>query len=90
MERSAPSLPEEFVSLLTDHFPLDRARLVPDATFESLEMDSLALMEMVTIAEEDLGFELPDEAMDLTPATTLGEAVRALNLAPARHAARAS
>ncbi|GGS89075.1 phosphopantetheine-binding protein [Streptomyces chromofuscus] len=72
-------LPERLVELITHHLEVrvDRDRLTPDVTFASIGMDSLSLMELVVAAEEEFGIVLPDEALDLSPASTLGDAARA-------------
>ncbi|MEV4923775.1 phosphopantetheine-binding protein [Streptomyces roseoverticillatus] len=73
-----PALSANFVSLLTDHLriPVPADQLSPTATLESLDIDSLALMELVVTAEEVFGVVLPDGALDLSPSATLGEAAR--------------
>ncbi|MDX3763858.1 phosphopantetheine-binding protein [Streptomyces sp. AK02-04a] len=39
-------------------------------------MDSLSLMELVVAAEEELGIVLPEDAVELSPIATLGEAAQ--------------
>ncbi|GAA0454683.1 acyl carrier protein [Streptomyces stramineus] len=72
------ALPDHLVLLLTEHFEVTPERLTPSTTFEELDMDSLALMELVVAAEERLGLVLPQQALDLAPSATLGEAARVL------------
>ncbi|MET7359032.1 phosphopantetheine-binding protein [Streptomyces sp. NPDC005562] len=78
-----PELPEELVALLTGHLDVkvEADQLSPATTFESLDMDSLSLMEMVIAAEEEFGIVLPENALDLRPASTLGEAAQAFERA---------
>ncbi|MEV5507867.1 acyl carrier protein [Streptomyces orinoci] len=78
------ALPEPLLALLTERLPAEAApgSLTPSATFESLGMDSLALMELVVAAEERFGIVLPEEALDLAPSATLADA--ALAFADAR------
>ncbi|MEU1028296.1 phosphopantetheine-binding protein [Streptomyces mirabilis] len=73
------SLPEELVALLTGHLNVkaDVDELSDRTTFESLGLDSLSLMELVVAAEEEYGIVLPENALDLRPSSTLGEAARA-------------
>ncbi|MGW2227153.1 acyl carrier protein [Streptomyces formicae] len=73
------ALPEELVALLTGHFnvTVDAGELSGRTTFESLDLDSLSLMELVVAAEEEYGIVLPENALDLRPSSTLGEAARA-------------
>ncbi|MET9955060.1 phosphopantetheine-binding protein [Streptomyces sp. NPDC006339] len=87
MTQSVPdTLPEQLVTLLTEHLDVkvDPGDLTPSTTFESLDVDSLALMELVVAAEEEFGTILPEETLDLSPASTLAEAARAFD--EARHA----
>ncbi|WP_306319998.1 MULTISPECIES: acyl carrier protein [unclassified Streptomyces] len=73
------TLPEPFVALLSEQLgsEAESHELTPHATFESLGMDSLALMEMVVAAEERFGIVPSEEAMDLSPSATLSDAARA-------------
>ncbi|MER8041249.1 acyl carrier protein [Streptomyces sp. NPDC094032] len=73
------ALPEELVALLTGHLKVtaDAGELSGGTTFDSLGMDSLSLMEMVVAAEEEFGIVLPEDALDLRPSSTLGEAALA-------------
>lgn len=80
------ALPEQLLALLTQHLEIDAGPedLTPTTTFESLDVDSLALMELVVAAEEEFGIVLPEDTLDLSPASTLADAARAF--AAARHA----
>ncbi|WP_030559870.1 acyl carrier protein [Streptomyces aureocirculatus] len=71
-----PELSEELVALLTGHLNVKAGpdELSPATTFESLGLDSLSLMELVLAAEEEFGIVLPETALDLRLASTLGEA----------------
>lgn len=73
------ALPEELVALLTGHLNVkaDAGEFSGRTTFESLGLDSLSLMEFVVAAEEEYGIVLPENALDLRPSSTLGEAARA-------------
>ncbi|MFE3517555.1 acyl carrier protein [Streptomyces sp. NPDC059166] len=64
--------------LLSEHFEIDPGQVRPDATFEELELDSLAVLELVVVIEERTGLELPEEDIKLGPASTLSEAGRLL------------
>ncbi|MBG0854192.1 acyl carrier protein [Streptomyces spinoverrucosus] len=74
-------LPEPLVALIAHHLevPVSPSRLTADATFESLGMDSPAMLELVVAVEEEFGVRLPDEALDLSPASTLGDAFLAFH-----------
>ncbi|MEV5342113.1 acyl carrier protein [Streptomyces sp. NPDC052676] len=76
----ATALPAPLVDLLTGHFDAPREQLTGTTTFSDLGMDSLALMELVVVAEEQLGVVLSESAMDLDPGSTLDEAARVLAL----------
>lgn len=77
------ALPEQFVELLTRHLEVsvDPAELSSEATFESLGLDSLALMELVVAAEQEFGIVLPEDVLDLGPGATLGEVAGAFRRA---------
>ncbi|MEV7027474.1 acyl carrier protein [Kitasatospora sp. NPDC093558] len=72
------ALPEKFIALLTEHLriPVPAEGISADATLESLDIDSLALMEIVVAAEEVFGIVLPESALTLSPSATLGEAAK--------------
>ncbi|QES45346.1 acyl carrier protein [Streptomyces venezuelae] len=74
-----PELPAELVALLTDRLDVQAGsdQLSPSTTFEDLGLDSLWLMELVVAAEEEFGIVLPENALDLRPTSTLGEAATA-------------
>ncbi|OKK15674.1 acyl carrier protein [Streptomyces sp. CB00455] len=73
------ALPEQLVALVNEQLggEAQARQLTPDLTFESLGMDSLALMELVVAAEERFGIVPSEEAMDLAPSATLAAAARA-------------
>lgn len=73
------ALPEELVTLLTGHLNVkaDAGEFSDNTTFESLGLDSLSLMELVVAAEEEYGIVLPENALNLRPSSTLGEAGQA-------------
>ncbi|MFC9925077.1 phosphopantetheine-binding protein [Streptomyces sp. NPDC127190] len=72
------ALPEQLVTLLTQHMEvrLEPGDLAPTATFKSLGVDSLSLMELVVAAEDEFGIVLPEDTLDLSPASTLADAAR--------------
>ena len=51
----------------------DRDAIKPDAEFEALEVDSLDLVEMAQIGEEEWGVEIT--AKDMEGLTTVGQAI---------------
>ncbi|HYI80441.1 MAG TPA: phosphopantetheine-binding protein [Thermoleophilaceae bacterium] len=54
-------------------FGADADAIAPDARFEALDVDSLDLVELAQIAEDDYGVELKTE--DLQRIETVGQAV---------------
>ncbi|MEU6281071.1 phosphopantetheine-binding protein [Streptomyces sp. NPDC047028] len=65
--------------LLTEHLEVSPDLIRPDATFEELDLDSLAVLELVVVLEEQTGVELQENELGLGPSTTLAEAGRALS-----------
>ncbi|MEU9117185.1 acyl carrier protein [Streptomyces sp. NPDC048483] len=63
---------EWIVGLLTEHLGVPEDIINPHATFADLELDSLSVVELSVIIEEQLGVQLTEE--DLKP--TLGEFCR--------------
>lgn len=61
--------------LLTEHFGVPEEEITPDATFEQLEVDSLARVELITMLEDRLHVTLPEEHGD----ATVGEAAAYLD-----------
>ena len=52
---------ERFKKCAVDVLSVDESQIVPDATFESLDADSLDLVELVMALEEEFEIEIPDE-----------------------------
>ena len=50
--------------ILTSQFGVDNDALSPDATFESLELDSLDLVEITLVVDDELGARIPDESLE--------------------------
>ncbi len=50
--------------ILTDTFQVPADEVSPDATFESLELDSLDLVELTLAVEEELGVKIEDEEIE--------------------------
>lgn len=84
-ERQLSDLPlaERLEALLRDHFEIEPERLRPEATFAELEMDSLAMVEVLAILEDEEDVRLPDGVNGLTPRTTLAEGFRLIEEAVA-------
>jgi len=72
-ERRSPESPAELIrSLLVDKYGMVEGDLDADATFESLEVDSLVLIEMAVVLERRFAVRVPDS--ELVPELTIGEA----------------
>jgi acyl carrier protein len=54
-------------------------KVVPEATFEELEVDSLTMVEVVVACEERFGVRIPDEALE--GLRTVGDAVALIGAA---------
>lgn len=59
--------------ILVDTFGVPAADVAPDATIESLELDSLDLVELTLLIEEETGVVIEDEEVE--GITTVGDAV---------------
>lgn len=49
-----------FAALIADGFGVPAAEIAPEATFNDLELDSIALVELIMAVEEEFGIKLPD------------------------------
>lgn len=61
---------EKLVNFAAKQLDLDPSEITPDATFESLGVDSLDIVEMIMDLENELGVELEIEDENIT---TFGE-----------------
>ncbi len=59
--------------LFVEAFGISEEKLLPDATLESLGLDSLAIIEFMFQIEDKFGIQIPDQA---NPPRTLGEMVQ--------------
>jgi acyl carrier protein len=62
-----------FTTLLTDTFGVPEDQVAPDATFEALGLDSLDVVELTLVLEEETGVKLEDE--ELEDVRTVGDAI---------------
>ncbi|GGO90663.1 acyl carrier protein [Wenjunlia tyrosinilytica] len=62
------------VQLMTAEFGFEADEIKPDDTFNELELDSLALVELAMAASADLGVAIGDE--DLSPDDTVERAAK--------------
>ena len=63
----------DLMHLFAQTFEIDKDRLLPEATLESLGLDSLAVIEFLFQIEDKFGIQIPDQA---SPPNTLGEMVQ--------------
>ncbi|MEO3755648.1 acyl carrier protein [Streptomyces sp. B6B3] len=62
---------EQLIELLTTRFGLDEASLGPEVTFDSLELDSLALVEFSLVLQEH--FTVPVGEEEVSAESTVDE-----------------
>ncbi len=53
-----------FKSILTETFGVPEGDFAADATFESLGLDSLDVVELTLVIEEELGVKIEDEELE--------------------------
>jgi acyl carrier protein len=51
--------------IIVDKFEKDPAAITPEATFETLEIDSLDTFDIIFSAEEKFGIKVPNEQVDI-------------------------
>lgn len=55
---------ETFEKILVDTFGVPAEDVTPEATFESLGLDSLDVVELTLVIEEELGVKIEDEELE--------------------------
>ncbi|MES2944617.1 MAG: phosphopantetheine-binding protein [Pseudomonadota bacterium] len=74
----------DLIDLFAETFGISEEKLQPEATLESLGLDSLAVIEFLFQIEDKFAIQIPDQA---NPPRTLDEMVRLIApLMPAQHA----
>jgi acyl carrier protein len=73
---SRSDLTQSLHGILTEQFGVPAEELTDDATFEALGLDSLDLVEVTLVIDEELGIRIPDDR--LGDITTTGDAVTVL------------
>lgn len=66
-----------FARLLTERFGVPEGEIVAEATFADLELDSIALVELVMAVEDEFGVRLPED--ELTDTDDLARAVELIS-----------
>lgn len=64
------------IALFSETFGISEEKLLPDATLESLGLDSLAVIEFLFQIEDKFGIQLPDQA---TSPRTLAEMMKLID-----------
>jgi acyl carrier protein len=60
---------DQLVNILVTRFEVEPEEVRPDVTFEELELDSLFLVELVLVVQQELGVKITDD--DATPRSTI-------------------
>jgi len=60
---------DQLSNILVTRFEVEPEELRPDVTFEELELDSLFLVELGLVVQQELGVKLTDD--DATPRSTV-------------------
>ncbi|QDQ09658.1 acyl carrier protein [Streptomyces spectabilis] len=68
---------DRLVGLLAKGFGIEPGETAPDNTFDELELDSLALVELTLAVQEEFGLTLTDD--DLQAKNTLADAADVLD-----------
>lgn len=67
----------QLTAILTEQFGVPEDEIAPDATFESLGLDSLDLVEVTLVIDEEMGVRIPDERLE--DIQTKGDAVKVID-----------
>ncbi len=71
---------ERLKELLQSHFQVDPTKLDGSVRFSDLELDSIAVMELVVVIEEQTGVDVQESLLEqMTLDTTLAQAVAAVD-----------
>ncbi len=66
---------EKVTQIICEQLSVEESQVTPDASFqESLNADSLDIVELVMALEENFGIEIPDD--DAEKIRTVGDAIR--------------
>ncbi|MFH8367586.1 acyl carrier protein [Streptomyces sp. NPDC018031] len=68
---------DRLVTLLGDGFGIEPGEVTPETTFEELDLDSLALVELTLTAQDEFGIQLADD--DLQASNTLAKTAEVLD-----------
>jgi acyl carrier protein len=71
---------ESVAQIVSTRFKIDRSRVVPEASFDSLGLDSLSQIELALSLKKELGINLTDD--ELSNISTLSDIVTVVNGRP--------
>jgi acyl carrier protein len=72
------SIYPRLATLIASTFGIPEQQISPDATFEDLEFDSLALVELALTVQQEFGVEIKDDA--ITSQDTLARAAELIDI----------
>jgi acyl carrier protein len=70
---------DKLTEVLVSHFGLDTEDIQPEVTFPDLGMDSLSMVELSVVLQDDYGIDI--EGIDIDPKGSLAQAAVALGQA---------
>ncbi|TDD98140.1 acyl carrier protein [Actinomadura rubrisoli] len=76
MPESTTGLRERVTGIISDQFDVPSERIRPEATFADLDLDSLALIELAAVLEEELDVQVTDQSVTMND--TLGKVLELL------------
>ena len=65
---------ESVVNVISRRFRIDRAKVLPDVSFQEIGLDSLSQIELATTLQRDLGVSISDD--DIANMSTVADVVR--------------
>ena len=74
-----PTTSERIVSIVTNKYHVPPDRITPDATLESLGLDSLDLIELLFEVEDEFHIRVPQEGGPAVKASTLQDIVNTVD-----------
>ena len=75
---------ETLRQIIADKFEKDLATITPDATFETLEIDSLDTFDIIFEAEEKFGIKVPNEEVSIKTVQDVVDLIDRLRAAQAK------
>jgi acyl carrier protein len=66
---------------VAQHFNIPEESITPDSTFEDLGLDSIGIVELLCVLQDDLGLRIPSSEALRADGTTFAQAVAAVEAA---------